>query len=221
MILGQLNKNKIIAMLGMLLCLYMIIIALPRLIAAVYLLYPARVSEQFELKYELVNLDHLVKSTEYVKKSLQWFENSSAWSALSLAKSQQLHLLESSFHEQIYQDIYQSNTQALALSPIEPFAWYRLFFTEQKLQATPEKIINNLRLSCYAGRVEPELVLKRVKMFNQYQDLLNEEMLDILATQIRLSSLLEPRGLAQLVKQQTSLLPFVQQALQYNVNPLN
>lgn len=221
MILSQLNKNKVVAMLGMLFCLYMITMALPRLIAAVYLLYPARVSEQFELKYQLVNLDHLVKSTEYVKKSLQWFENSFAWNTLSLAKSQQLNLLEYSSHEQIYQDIYQSRTQALALSPIDPFAWYQLFFTEQKSQATPEKIINNLRLSCYAGRVEPELVLKRVKMLNQYQDLLNEEMLDVLAEQIRLSSLLQPRGLATLVKQQTSLLPFVQQALQYNVNQLN
>ena len=140
---------------------------------------------------------------------------------LTLSKARQLDFVEPSVRYKISQEMYQTNTQGLVLSPIDPYAWYRLAATAKSMGLADKTIINSLRLSCYAGRVEPELLLKRVTFLHRYFRFLDNEMLEILYDQIRLSSLLRQRDLVKLVQQRSSLLPIVHESLQYDLELLN
>ncbi|MCK5353796.1 MAG: hypothetical protein KAJ63_01655, partial [Methyloprofundus sp.] len=195
--------------------------AVPRFISALYLLYPAQINEHYKKNVDSVDLNHHIKSAEYAKKALDWFESGSSWQTLTLSKARQLDFVEPSMQYKISQEIYQTNAQGLALSPIDPYAWYRFAATAKSMGLADKKIIDSLRLSCYAGRVEPELLLKRVTFLHRYFRLLDNEMLEILYDQIRLSSLLRQRDLVKLVRQRSSLLPIVHESLQYDLELLN
>ena len=65
---------------------------------------------------------------------------------------------------------------SLTLSPIDPDAWLQLAEIDGLLNTPKPKIIEALRLSFYAGRVEPELVIPRLKLTYQYFQYLPEEM---------------------------------------------
>lgn len=220
MMLTTLNKSQVSAIFGIMTCACLILAATPRLISAFYLMFPAQVSEQFRKEPDSVNLSHLLKSEMYASMALDWFETGASWQVLTLSKVRQLSYIAPSARQQKRQEIYQTNAKGLALSPIDPYAWYRLASIEKNLNHPANKIINSLRLSCYAGRVEPRLLLKRVGFLHQYLAFLDKEMLDILFDQVRLSSLLQPRDLVTLVQQKPSLMPIVHEALQYDLEHL-
>lgn len=218
--LTTLNKSKISAIFGILACACLILAATPRLIAAFYLMYPAQVNKQYREKPNAVNLTHLLKSEMYATSALDWFKTGSSWQVLTLSKVRQLRYIEASVRQQKRQEIYQTSVQGLALSPVDPYSWYRLATIEKNLYLPANKVIHSLRLSCYAGRVELGLLLRRVNLLHQYLIYLDDEMLEILYDQIRLSSLLQSRDLITLVQQQPSLMPIVHEALQYDLDHL-
>ncbi len=212
------NKSQIVAVFGILICGLMMSAAIPRLIAALYMLYPAQVNVQFQKDSTLVGLKHHVKSENYAISALKWIESGEMWQTLTVAKARQLVFIKPKIQTQKIQEMYETNAQGLALSPIDPYSWYRLAIIEKNLHAPTHRILNNLRLSCYSGRVEPSLLIKRVSLFNQYLPSLNTEMLEIMHDQIQLSSTLKMRDLVKLVQQQPTLMASVKKALQYDLD---
>lgn len=215
-----LNKSQVSAIIGIFVCACLILAAVPRVISAFYLMYPAQVSEQYGEESGEVSLSHLLKSEMYVTSALDWFESGSSWHVLTLSKVRQLRYLDASARRLKLLEIYQTTAQILVLSPIDPYAWYLLATIEKSLNFPAKKIVNSLRLSSYAGRVAPTLLIKRVNFLHQYQVFLDDEMLEILYEQIRLSSLLQARDLVTLVVQQPGLMPLIHEALQYDLEQL-
>jgi hypothetical protein len=66
--------------------------------------------------------------------------------------------------------------QGLKLSPVDPFGWFRLAAVDSLLKLPRQQIINALRLSFYAGRVEPELLITRLSFSYDYYNEFNDEM---------------------------------------------
>lgn len=214
----SLNKSQIIAIFGILICGLMMSAAIPRLISALYMFYPAQVNTQFKKDSTLVGLKHHIKAEDYAINALKWFESSEIWQTLTVGKARQLVFIKAEFQSQKIKEMYETNIQGLALSPIDPYSWYRLAIIQKKLHAPTHKILNNLRLSCYSGRIEPSLLIKRVSLFNHYMPSLNTEMLEIMYDQIQLSSMLKMHDLVKLVQQQPILMTSVKKALQYDLD---
>jgi hypothetical protein len=210
-----LNKSKLTAIIGMAICIIIVLTAIPRLMAAFYMLYPAQVNQQFKEDYQSVSIEHLLKSEEYIKQSLSWFSHGAAWQSLTINTARQLNFVTSDLRPKKIQAIYQANTQGLALSPIDPYGWYRLAIIEKNRQDLPLKVLNSLRLSCYSGRVEPALLIKRVSLFHHYLTSLDTEMLSILYDQIQLSSIFRLKDLVKLAQKEPVLIISIQKALQY------
>lgn len=215
MTLKSLNSNLISAFVGIAFCMCLVFISLPRLFSAVYLLYPERINKKFNEAPSSININQQLKSESYTRQALQWLETAESWELLTLSLMRQFNAVDLPFKDLKLQGMYQANTQGLSFSPIAPYGWYRLASIEQAQYANPNKIINNIRLSCYSGRVEPALLLKRIRLLHSYRIFLDDEMQDIFYDQINLASLYKFWGLVRLVKQQPSLLVDVKHALQF------
>lgn len=215
------GKQKLPAIMGLLFCLSLLVLSFPRLIAAFYLFYPAQITEQFNKSSASVDLEHYIKSDEYIERSLRWSETGTSWQALAINKVRQIPFLDAVSQHQILQVIDKANSNSLALSPVNPYAWFRLAVIEKSRNAEPIKVINALRLSCFAERVQQSLLLKRVKLLFSYQKILDDEMLAILYDQIYLASQLQFNGLVKLIKKSPDLLPLVEVALQHDLEHWN
>ena len=216
-----LRGDKLTALFGLMFCLLLAALSFPRLMAAVYLLYPAQVAKQYKQSVDSVNLDHFVMADEYIKQSLKWSETGDTWQILALNKGKQFPLMDVSLRRLALSEMRQASINGLVLSPIDPYAWYRLASIEKSLNRNAtNKIIGALRLSCYAGRVEPTLVLKRVEFLHQYMNKLDEEMKNIFYDQIRVAGQIRFWSLVKLIKKTPALLPWVKDALQYDLELL-
>lgn len=208
-----LNKDQIIALMGVVICIVMLFSAIPRTLSAFYMLYPSSISGQFKSNADLVSREQLIKAEKYTSKAISWFETGPIWQELALTKIRQLSFFSPKEQSALLFSVKQANAYSLSLSPVDPFAWYRQAIIEQSLGATPEKIINNIKLSCYAGRVEPDLLLKRVNLLYVYQAVLNDETRDVFYDQLRLASLLKFYDLVKMVVVKPGLLISVQFSL--------
>lgn len=208
-------KPRLVPLFGLLSCILLVMTALPRFSAALYLLYPQQIDRQYRRDGSSISLNQHLESALAIKKALQWNESAEAWQRLSIA---QAHALQDTRNPTpaLLHDIYHSIRSGLRLSPIDPYNWYRLAVAEQTLHHPDAKIINALRVSVYAGRVEPGLLLKRIRLLHAYRQQMDEEMQTILQDQIRLAGLLRFRDLLQLAHEQPSLIPSIAKSLQYD-----
>ena len=133
MTLTSLNRSQLPAILGLIVCGLMILAATPRLMSALYLLYPTQINEQYNKNPDSVNLEHHIKSAAYTQKALDWLASGSSWQILTLSKARQLNYIEPSARYKLSKEVYQANTQGLALSPIDPYGWYRLASIAQSI----------------------------------------------------------------------------------------
>ncbi len=218
---GSRGKQKLFALIGIVFCLNLLVLSFPRLMAALYLLNPAQVSQQPEKLANLARLQKLLQTNERIEHSLSWYETGENWQLLVINKIRQMPMLDVVAQDLALQYIDAANRQSLALSPVNPYAWFRLALVGNIRKDPAKKVIDAVRLSCYAERVQPLLLLKRIKLLYPYQAQLDDEMKAVLYDQIYLASQYRLWDLIVLIKQSAGLLPLVEIALQYDADRWN
>lgn len=90
----------------------------------------------------------------------------------------------------------------VAAAPARPMAWQRIARTHALLGHGPEQIIAPLKMSIYAGRVEPTLLPGRLELGYRYRSALDDEAAGLLRDQTLLGWKLQPRQLTRAIEQQ-------------------
>ena len=98
----------------------------------------------------------------------------------------------------------------LAGSPVDPYGWYRLAVINQQTGAPLADILQAAKLSLYAGPVEPELLLPRIKLLYTYRRYLDEELQGLCRNQFRLAWELRKRELLVWLAQETGAMAWIE-----------
>jgi hypothetical protein len=177
-------KRNMNAGIGVIVCCGLLWLAVPRFIASLYALYPETAFKQTQDK---LPADVYKKSIDNLTHALAWHENAEyfqtqAFFYLALFNSS----LTQPFTEkqQLLKQARTSIIEGLKLSPVDPYAWFRLATVDKALKMPSQQIINSLRLSLYAGRVEPDLLMPRLSFSYYYYDEFDEEMRDLWQKQL-------------------------------------
>jgi hypothetical protein len=213
--LTLITTPRIYAAIGFSLCLLLAGCALSRFVAAMYLLYPEFVVSQHPPQNNASNVaaNDLLTSIADTKNALSWYPSAKAWLTLAILEARLTNSsADMAFAQQQLYLTDQAIQHSLTLAPLEPYAWYRRTLLGLPIQTT----LKNLQMSCYAGRVEPELLVKRLRLYSFYLTNLDQEAFDSLFEQIRLAEIFYPQDLANLAHNQVNLLPIIQTALQYD-----
>lgn len=176
-------------------------LSVPRLIAHLKDSYPNTVYNQ------LVNHDDppdewIIKARNELEGAIDLHETSYFWlKSGNFTLNQVLSgKIEGSERENLIQKSIIANQMCLALSPVEPFVWYRLAMLYYLLDPEDVRIPEMIRLSIYTQTVEPYLLKPRVSLLlNFYKGFLDEEMNSMLNSQIRLMWKLRKKELLDLV----------------------
>lgn len=169
------ESGRIVAAFGIVICCWMLIVAVPRFIASLYALYPEAVLKQMQ---ENLPVPVYEKSIADYNHALTWYENPEYYQAqaliyLTLYNATPSQLLKN--RQELLKKAQTSIIHGLTLSPLDPFVWFRLAVVNKMLKLPSENIINALRLSFYAGRVEPDLLMPRLALSYDYYNELNDE----------------------------------------------
>lgn len=89
----------------------------------------------------------------------------------------------------------------VAAAPARPMVWQRIARTHALLGHGPDKIIAPLKMSIYAGRVEPTLLIGRLELGYRYLAVLDDEAQGLLRDQTLLGWKLQPRQLIRAIEQ--------------------
>lgn len=211
-----LGYERVIAGLGVVACCGLLILAVPRFIASLYGLYPEAAFSQTQ-----ENLPQEVheKSIADLKQALAWYEDPDYWqlqaffylSFLSATPTQPLAKKQA-----LLEQAQASIIQGLKLSPVDPYAWFRLATVDKILKAPTQQIVNALRLSFYAGRVEPELLMPRLSFSYDYYIEFDEEMRGLWQKQLPVAWKFKPVALVEFVALHPEAKRFVEEAFVYS-----
>ncbi|MBL6987585.1 MAG: hypothetical protein ISR72_11235 [Methylobacter sp.] len=213
---STLGSERIVAGLGVVVCCGVLILAVPRFMASLYALYPeAAVSQtQNKLPPEVYE-----KSISDLTLALNWYENPEYRQALAFSYLAMLNaspLLSLQKKQELLKQAQASIIQGLKLSPVDPYAWFRLAAVDKALNLPSQQIINALRLSFYAGRVEPELLMPRLSFSHEYYDEFNGEMQALWKKQIPAAWTFQAVQLVQFVAQHPEAKHLVEEGLIYS-----
>lgn len=205
-----------VALLGLVVCCSVLMLAVPRFIASLYALYP-----EAALKQTQKNLSPEVyeKSIAYLDQALAWYQNpdysqSQAFLYLALLNASSLQPLEK--RQVLLERAEAAIIQGLKLSPVDPYAWFRLALVEKMLKVPADKIINALRLSFYAGRVEPELLMQRLSFSYSFYNEFNEEMQRLWQKQLTVAWAFHAAELVEFAALHPETKPLVEEAFAYS-----
>jgi hypothetical protein len=208
-----LSYERMVAALGVIVCCGVLVLAVPRFIASLYAFYPEAVLKQTQ---KTLSPEVYEKSIANLNHALAWYQNPEYWQARALLY---LHLLSSSALQPLdgrrklfLTEAQTSIIHGLKLSPVEPYAWFRLAAVDKILNLPSEKIINALRLSFYAGRVEPELLMSRLAFGFDYYNEFNEEMQLLWRKQLAVAWAFQAAKLVEFVAQHPDSKPLVEEA---------
>ena len=181
---NALHYERMIAVVGLFVCCGLLMLAVPRFVASLYALYP-----EAALQQTLKNVPPGVygKSIEHLDEALNWYENPEYRQALAvfyLAELNASPLEQPAKKIELLKRAQASIVQGLKLSPVDAFAWFRLAAVNRMLNLPVQDTINALRLSFYAGRVEPALIMPRLSFSYVYYNEYNEEMQGLWKKQI-------------------------------------
>ena len=149
------------ASLGLIFSVALLALSMPRFISSLYSLYPETLLKQTKtikdaFYYNAIN--ELDTAISWHNDPLYWQNKALCYLKLYYSttttpeqKSDALKLGQSALE------------QGLSLSPIDPFAWYRLASARDLANADIKQIQSAYKLSLYSGRVEPELLSPRIK----------------------------------------------------------
>ncbi len=175
--------ERVIAVFGVVVCCGLLVLAIPRFIASLYALYPEAAFKQTQKKlpaevYEK-SIAHLTQALAWYKEPEYWQKQALFYLALFNASSYPL-----AKQQELLKQAQASIIQGLKLSPVDPYAWFRLATVDKMLKMPEPQIINALKLSFYAGRVEPDLLMPRLSFSYDYYNDFNEEMQRVWQKQI-------------------------------------
>ena len=161
-------SQKTLAGLGILLCSGLLALSVPRFIASIYALYPVAVYNDNQdtltaaiYEKSIQDLNEALtwqQEPEYLKKQSYFYLKLFALETLQTKAQKKARLIQAQT----------AIINSLALSPIDPHGWLQLAEIDEQLNQPKQQIIEALRLSFYAGRVEPELVIPRLLLSYKY-----------------------------------------------------
>jgi hypothetical protein len=67
-----------------------------------------------------------------------------------------------------------AGTEALAWSPVNPYAWYQVAQVRSALEQPASEVVSALEMSMLTGRVEPNLLLPRIELGATYLSSLDD-----------------------------------------------
>ncbi len=198
-------------------CSGVIALALPRLISSAFALHPQvayQLSQETKLSTEIYQnaIDDLNLALAWHQSAYQWQEQ--AYFYLKLYNSQPVQDAEKR-REQL-NSAQTALSQGLALSPIDPFGWFQLASADKALKKPTDQIIDDLRLSVYAGQVEPELVIARLAFSYSFYGYFNEDLQKQWQKQLLIAWAFKGPELAKFVGQHLEIKPVVLQAFTYS-----
>lgn len=207
------SHERIIAGFGVIICCGLLMLAVPRFIASLYALYPEAAFKQTQ---EKLPVEVYKKSITNLTQALTWYKDSEYWQTQAFFYLTLLSASPSQPHAKEQELLKQAQTsiiQGLKLSPVDPYAWFRLATVGKMLQAPSPQIINALRLSFYAGRVEPSLLMPRLSFSYYYYNEFNEEMQRLWQKQIPVARAFQADQLVKFVALHLETKPLVEEAL--------
>lgn len=217
------NYDRFLAGFGAIVCGLVLTLAIPRFIAHCYALYPEAVDQRLKQSKQTLSIDAYEKSSVNLEKARAWFESGDKWQMQAF-----LHLLHLKSTQppqekrlRLIQQARHAIVQGLRLSPVDPYAWFRLAVVDKMLGVKPQILLDALRLSIYAGRVEPDLLMPRVSFSYRYYDEWDDEMRSLLKGQIRLLWLFRPKELVAFAAAHPGSLPRVREALFFSTDEWN
>jgi hypothetical protein len=169
-------SQKTLAGLGILLCSGLLILSVPRFIASIYALYPEAVYNDAR---DTLTPEIYEKSLADLQQALFWNNNPDYLKKQSYFYLKLFALETLQTQAQKKARLTQAQTaiiNSLALSPIDAYGWLQLAEIDEQLNQPKKQIIEALRLSFYAGRVEPELVISRLLLSYKYYPDFTQDM---------------------------------------------
>lgn len=91
---------------------------------------------------------------------------------------------------------------AVTLAPAQPMVWQRIARIHAWLGDAAEAVIRPLKMSIYAGRVEPTLLIGRLELGYRYLAAMDAEATVLLRDQTLLTWKLQPRELSRAIDEQ-------------------
>lgn len=211
-----LGYERIIAGFWLIICCGLLMLAVPRFIASLYALYPEAALKQTS---EKLPLEVYEKSIADLNLALAWYENPEYWQSQAFFCLSLLNAFPSqplAKKQELLKQAQASTIQGLKLSPVDPYAWFRLAAVDKMLNLPSGQIVNALRLSFYAGRVEPELLISRLSFSYDYYNEFNEEMQRLWQKQIPVAWTFQADRLVQFVALHPEAKHLVEEALVYS-----
>lgn len=210
--INVLSRQQVIAGFGVVVCCGLLMLAVPRFIASLYALYPEAVFKQADTK---LPLDVYQKSIDHLTQALSWYEGPEYWQTqaffyLELFNASPQPLAQK---QELLKQAQASVIQGLKLSPIDPYAWFRLATVDEALKLPAPQIINALQLSFYAGRVEPGLLMSRLSFGYNYYHQFDEEMKRLWQKQVPVAWAFQAEQLVKFVALHLETKVLVEEAL--------
>ena len=170
-------RQRVVAIAALIVCSGVLALAVPRLLSSCYALYP-EVAYKKSLEKTLTS-DIYERCISDLTLSLSWHQNAYDWQKqayfyLKLFSLQPFQADEKK--RELLKNAQKAINKSLVLSPIDPFGWFHLATVNRLLQAPAAQVIDDLRLSLYSGRVEPELVMERLAFSHRYYLDFNADM---------------------------------------------
>lgn len=208
--------EQMLAAFGVVVCCGVLMLAVPRFIASLYALYP-----EAALKQTQENLPPEVyeKSIAHLSQALAFYQNpdySQSQALLYLALLNASPLQPPEKRQVLLERAQAAIIQGLKLSPVDSYAWFRLALVEKMLKLSADKIINALRLSFYAGRVEPELLMQRLSFSYSFYNEFNEEMQRLWQKQLTVAWAFHAAELVEFAALHPETKPLVEEAFAYS-----
>ncbi|RIZ70591.1 MAG: hypothetical protein D0530_07265 [Methylococcales bacterium] len=215
--MNWLKQQRLLAALLGLLCLGLLVLAVPRFVASLYALYPESVLSQTQAH---LPAEAYLKSIKALDDALAWDNNPEYWQAKGICYLALFNFPDQSLIQQhlILLDARLAIINGLSGSPIDAFAWFRLAVINKILGLQVKELLS---LSLYAGRVEPELIMQRLMLAYPYGETLGAEEQALWLKQVLLAWQFTPAKLVAFVIENPYAKAWVESAFAYDVEHLN
>ena len=181
----------------------LIVLAVPRLLAAVTVLPSAPTLNRLQ-SLETVKTRDLERLVRNQSRALVWRAGGRTWTDLGLA---QLMLAERLGQgdprgREMFIGARQALTEGLSVAPANPFAWSRLAYAEAVLAGWSEPATSALRMAFITGPNEPRLLWPRLRLALSAWPHVAAADQEMILYQLRQAWSADPEALAALVGEQ-------------------
>ena len=213
----RIKQQVLLAVVLGMLCLGLLVLAVPRFVASLYALYPESVLSQTPA---LMPTEAYQNSIKALDNALAWDDNPEYWQSKGICYLALFNFPDQSFIQQrtLLLDAQLAIMNGLSGSPIDAFAWFRLAVINKMLGL---QINESLNLSLYAGRVEPQLIMQRLMLTYPHTVELNAEEQTLWLKQVTLAWQLSPTKLLSFVIENPYAKAWVESAFVNDTEHLN